>query len=208
MHSTVNGRPAANAVCRRRFVSAVALLPASEIGTFDTNPKRQRGNALTLSLALRVCVISNRGQSPPTMKTVRTPVTDRRRFGTGPHPVPTSGSKQHLPRAGVADAFPAIRKNRGAAGVGRVSIEMFEANLEQNLDRLMRQHPVRRHPDRSAQRGLGWKHPRSRPTFSHGRCAGRRRDTPTTVGTPQGGVLSPLSKDRPLTASADRGLLR
>ena len=60
----------------------------------------------------------------------------------------------------MCDAFRAVRKNRGAAGVDRVSIEMFEANLDQNLARLMRQHPVRRHPDRSAQRGLGWKHPR------------------------------------------------
>jgi RNA-directed DNA polymerase len=37
------------------------------------------------------------------------------------------------------DAFRAVRKNRGAAGVDRVSIEMFEANLAQNLDRLMRE---------------------------------------------------------------------
>lgn len=37
------------------------------------------------------------------------------------------------------DAFHAVRRNRGAAGVDRVSIEMFEANLEQNLVRLMRQ---------------------------------------------------------------------
>ena len=37
------------------------------------------------------------------------------------------------------DAFRAVRKNRGAAGVDRVSIEMFEANLVQNLDRLMRE---------------------------------------------------------------------
>ena len=37
------------------------------------------------------------------------------------------------------DAFHAVRQNRGAAGVDRVSIEMFEANLEQNLDRLMRE---------------------------------------------------------------------
>ena len=40
----------------------LTLLPASENGTFYTNPKRQRGNALTPSLALRVGVISNRGQ--------------------------------------------------------------------------------------------------------------------------------------------------
>src|SRR5437016_1033400 len=39
----------------------------------------------------------------------------------------------------MCDAFHAVRKNRGAAGVDRVSIEMFEANLEQNLERLMRE---------------------------------------------------------------------
>src|SRR5665213_3323832 len=39
----------------------------------------------------------------------------------------------------MSDAFRAVRQNRGAAGVDRVSIEMFEANLEQNLDRLMRE---------------------------------------------------------------------
>lgn len=37
------------------------------------------------------------------------------------------------------DAFHAVRRNRGAAGVDRVSIQMFEANLQQNLDRLMRE---------------------------------------------------------------------
>ena len=36
-------------------------------------------------------------------------------------------------------AFRAVRKNRGAAGVDRISIEMFEANLAQNLDKLMRE---------------------------------------------------------------------
>ena len=39
----------------------------------------------------------------------------------------------------VQQAWLAVRRNRGAAGVDRVSVEMFEANLEQNLDRLMRE---------------------------------------------------------------------
>lgn len=39
----------------------------------------------------------------------------------------------------MEQAFAAVRKNRGAAGVDRVSIEMFEANLEHNLVSLMRQ---------------------------------------------------------------------
>src|SRR5665213_1223610 len=38
------------------------ILPAVENGTFHTNPKRKRGNELTPSLALRVGVISNRGE--------------------------------------------------------------------------------------------------------------------------------------------------
>jgi RNA-directed DNA polymerase len=36
------------------------------------------------------------------------------------------------------DAFRSVRKNRGAAGVDRQSITMFEANLEQNLVALMK----------------------------------------------------------------------
>ena len=36
------------------------------------------------------------------------------------------------------DAFRSVRKNRGAAGVDRQSIRMFEANLEQNLIALMK----------------------------------------------------------------------
>ena len=35
-------------------------------------------------------------------------------------------------------AFRAVRKNRGAAGVDRVSLKMFEANLDDNLQSLMR----------------------------------------------------------------------
>src|ERR1041384_3156230 len=36
-------------------------------------------------------------------------------------------------------AFQAVRRNRGAAGVDRVSIDMFDANLEENLAALMRE---------------------------------------------------------------------
>ena len=39
----------------------------------------------------------------------------------------------------VYDAWRAVRRNRGAAGIDRVSIRMFEANLAQNLDRLLRE---------------------------------------------------------------------
>ncbi len=34
-------------------------------------------------------------------------------------------------------AFKSVKKNRGAAGVDGVDIQMFEANLEQNLAALM-----------------------------------------------------------------------
>ena len=52
----------------------------------------------------------------------------------------------------MRDAFRAVKRNRGAAGVDKVSIGMFESNLEQNLLALMRQlkdrsfrpHPLRR----------------------------------------------------------------
>jgi RNA-directed DNA polymerase len=35
-------------------------------------------------------------------------------------------------------AFKAVRRNRGATGLDKVSIKMFEANLDQNLDALMK----------------------------------------------------------------------
>ena len=35
-------------------------------------------------------------------------------------------------------AFLAVKRNRGAAGIDRVSIEMFEANLDENLRALLR----------------------------------------------------------------------
>jgi len=39
----------------------------------------------------------------------------------------------------MRQAFQAVKRNRGAAGVDRVSIKMFEANLEDNLAALMRE---------------------------------------------------------------------
>lgn len=39
----------------------------------------------------------------------------------------------------VYDAWRAVRRNRGAAGIDKVSIQMFQANLDQNLDRLLRE---------------------------------------------------------------------
>lgn len=37
------------------------------------------------------------------------------------------------------EAWRAVRRNRGAAGIDKVSIQMFEKNLDENLDRLMRE---------------------------------------------------------------------
>lgn len=39
----------------------------------------------------------------------------------------------------VNESWRAVRRNRGAAGIDKVSIQMFEKNLEENLDRLMRE---------------------------------------------------------------------
>jgi group II intron reverse transcriptase/maturase len=39
----------------------------------------------------------------------------------------------------VYEAWRAVRRNRGAAGIDKVSIRMFEKNLDANLDRLMRE---------------------------------------------------------------------
>ena len=38
----------------------------------------------------------------------------------------------------MVQAFKAVKQNRGAAGIDKVSISMFEANLVENLTALMR----------------------------------------------------------------------
>lgn len=53
----------------------------------------------------------------------------------------------------MLESFKAVKRNRGAAGIDKVSIQMFEANLADNLRALMRDlksgsfqpHPLRRH---------------------------------------------------------------
>jgi len=53
----------------------------------------------------------------------------------------------------MLESFKAVKRNRGAAGIDKVSIQMFEANLVDNLRALMRDlktgsfqpHPLRRH---------------------------------------------------------------
>jgi hypothetical protein len=52
----------------------------------------------------------------------------------------------------LRDSFKAVKRNRGAAGIDKVSIQMFEANLEENLQALLQElkqgtfqpHPLRR----------------------------------------------------------------
>jgi len=39
----------------------------------------------------------------------------------------------------MRQAFQAVKRNRGAAGVDKVSIQMFEANRDENLAALMRE---------------------------------------------------------------------
>src|SRR4051812_34962836 len=39
----------------------------------------------------------------------------------------------------LRQAFQAVKRNRGAAGVDKVSVQLFEANLEENLAALMRE---------------------------------------------------------------------
>ena len=68
----------------------------------------------------------------------------------------------------MRDAFKAVKRNRGAAGVDKVSIRMYQANLMDNLHALMRELkngsfeplPLRRvyipkNRDQSEFRGLG-----------------------------------------------------
>jgi retron-type reverse transcriptase len=38
----------------------------------------------------------------------------------------------------MKQSFKAVKRNRGAAGIDKVSVKMFEANLEENLRALMR----------------------------------------------------------------------
>lgn len=52
----------------------------------------------------------------------------------------------------MADAFRKVKRNRGAAGVDRVSIAMFENNLEQNLLALMRDLKRREYQSRPLRR--------------------------------------------------------
>jgi group II intron reverse transcriptase/maturase len=72
--------------------------------------------------------------------------------GTRPLAIKHHSLTGRISYALMVEAFLAVKRNRGAAGVDRVSIGMFENNLEQNLVALMRQlkgrsfrpHPARR----------------------------------------------------------------
>lgn len=58
--------------------------------------------------------------------------------GTKPLPIKHHSLTGRITLPLMYEAFRAVKKNRGAAGVDRVSIAMFEANLEQNLVALMK----------------------------------------------------------------------
>jgi len=61
-------------------------------------------------------------------------------------------------------AFKAVKRNRGAAGVDKVSIGMFEANREENLAALMRDLKSRRFQPKALRRVHIQKRPRSKQT--------------------------------------------
>lgn len=61
-------------------------------------------------------------------------------------------------------AFKAVKRNRGAAGVDKVSIAMFEANLEENLNALMRDMKTGRFEAKALRRVHIPKGPRSKQT--------------------------------------------
>src|SRR3989449_458723 len=103
----------------------------------------------------------------------------------------------------MLDSFKAVKRNRGAAGIDKVSITMFEANLADNLRALMRDlksgsfqpHPLRRHliPKNETEfRPLGIPAVRDRVAQEVVRRLLNPMFEPTSVGTPQGGVVSPL----------------
>lgn len=64
----------------------------------------------------------------------------------------------------MTQAFKKVKRNRGAAGVDKVSIGMFENNLEQNLDALMRDMKTGRFQAKALRRVHIPKGPRSKKT--------------------------------------------
>ena len=89
--------------------------------------------------------------------------------GTKPLPIKHHSLTGRITIELMHDAFRAVKKNRGAAGVDRQSIKMFENNLEQNLEALMRQLKGRMFRPQPARRtyidkGGGKKRPLGIPT--------------------------------------------
>lgn len=73
------------------------------------------------------------------------------------------------------EAFRSVRKNRGAAGVDRQSVEMFEANLDQNLAALMKDLKRGTFQPRPALRKYIDKGGRENQTAGDSVCSGPRR---------------------------------
>jgi len=64
----------------------------------------------------------------------------------------------------MKQAFKTVRRNRGAAGVDKISIDIFEANLQENLDALMRDLKTGRFRPKPLRRVHIPKGPRSKKT--------------------------------------------
>jgi len=64
----------------------------------------------------------------------------------------------------MLQAFKAIKRNRGAAGVDKQSIKMFEANRDENLNALMKELKARQFQPKPLRRSYISKGPRSSKT--------------------------------------------
>ena len=105
-----------------------------------------------------------------------------------------------ITRPWLQAAFKAVQRNRGKAGIDRVSIKMFEANLAENLQALERDlkdgsfdnlpHAVLMEAGAAQLADGNILHLVQKSLRSDVMEEGAFK--PTTMGTPQGGVISPL----------------
>jgi len=95
----------------------------------------------------------------------------------------------------MRQAFKAVKRNRGAAGVDKVSIGMFENNLEQNLDALMRDMKTGQFQAKALRRVHIPKGPRSKKTRPLGIPAVRDRVAQEVLRRLLQPVFEPLFHD-------------
>ena len=95
----------------------------------------------------------------------------------------------------MTQAFKKVKRNRGAAGVDKVSIGMFENNLEQNLDALMRDMKTGRFQAKALRRVHIPKGPRSKKTRPLGIPAVRDRVAQEVLRRLLQPVFEPLFHD-------------